>query len=208
MEEKKSHTLNKNSNILCSSILPIEIPNIISYLPVEISNLISSLQIEISNFIASLPKIEYQDIHGMFNPENLIIYLILVTLGGVLSGILYMDIKSLLNPVDEKKTTSKEEPKERRLKLSELLTIQYNSNLQRGYPLPYNQFPVGDPGHLALDRQIALAQIIGVSPETWDFYRLGSAPGSIYKKWSTEQPCSDQFMINAVLRKEPNYPGS
>lgn len=96
----------------------------------------------------------------------------------------------------------------RNLDITNRLYRQWIENTQRVQlnmeQITYNRFPIGHPGHLDLNRQIRLVEILENNLLTNQKYRFGSSIGSIYIRRTYSSPVVDTMMIAAVYNHEYN----
>jgi len=76
-----------------------------------------------------------------------------------------------------------------------------HNNANVGHKLTYNNFPVAHPGHLTLQNQRTLVNIMRSSPIAGN-YRFGSTIGKLYIKNSYRHPDASPEMVGVVASVE------
>lgn len=96
-------------------------------------------------------------------------------------------------------------PTERKQELTYRLLVQLNYNIEnRWNKLNYRSFPVEHPGHLTLEKQAQLVEILKGS-YLKDEYRFGASLGKFYLKNSNEHPNVTDKIVGVVMADELQY---
>jgi len=89
-----------------------------------------------------------------------------------------------------------------RFELTTKLMAQLTHNNENpGHTLTYSNFPIGHPGHLTLQNQSTLVNIVRSSPIAGN-YRFGSTIGRIYIKNTYRYPYTSPEMVGVVTTRE------
>ena len=84
---------------------------------------------------------------------------------------------------------------------TKLMAQLTHNNANVGHKLTYNNFPVGHPGHLTLQNQSTLVNIMRSSPIAGN-YKFGSTIGKLYIKNSYRHPDASPEMVGVVTTRE------
>ncbi|MCZ6924202.1 MAG: hypothetical protein O7D30_01485 [Rickettsia endosymbiont of Ixodes persulcatus] len=93
------------------------------------------------------------------------------------------------------------EPYNPKYDLSARLLAQHLDNTNNTQPRTYLSFPSDHPGHLTLENQIRLVEVIR-SSSIANQYRFGTSVGKLYVKNTYRHPITSSEMIGVVLLAE------